>query len=147
MKKNIVPFDGLGFTIHLVNPPLITLADGSEVPKVNAKKIEKSVLKLLVKKKSPLTGSQLYFVRSMLDLSQLELSRILNLSSQSLISNYESRFDTLSGMDINTEILLIFKILEKLGLLKKNFDFNEKLIEVTPVRKFLKDDIIVLKAS
>ena len=130
-----------------MNPPLIILADGSKIPKVNVKKIENGVLKLLVKKKSPFTGSQLYFVRSMLDLSQLELSRVLNLSSQSLISNYESRFDKFSGMDINTEILLRFKILEKLGLLEKNFVFNEKLIEITPVRKVLKDDIIELKAS
>ncbi len=42
MKKNLVPFDELGFRVFLVDPPFITLPDGTKAPCPNMKKLQEA---------------------------------------------------------------------------------------------------------
>ena len=149
MTKNIVPYNGFGFTIHLINPPYFKYLDGSDVLDVHYGKLEKNVLKMLTKKKSPITGSQLRFIRSTFQMTQNQFSGFLNLANQAMISKYESAENDFSGMDTNTEILLRLKILEKIGSFDKPFKLSKKLVEITPIKRSnnLEDEIITLKAS
>jgi len=150
MKNKIIPYDGLGFTIHLIDPPFLKLPDGSQVVAPDIAKLEVKVLKILTKKKSPLTGSQVHFIRTYFELNQMNFSNMLNLSSQSLVSQWEAKRSSFTGMDINTEILLRIKVLEKLGLLNKPINLVNKLNEITPKKIKKEHDIeeyITLKAS
>lgn len=106
MTVNIVPYDGLGFLIHLVNPPLITLPDGTEIPAPNMRTLQRAVFLLLIEKPARLTGAEVRFVRKYLRLKQVELASLLHLSNHSAVSQWETREDEPAGMDYNTEILL-----------------------------------------
>ena len=106
MSENIVPYDGLGFLIYLINPPLIALPDGTEIPAPNMRTLQRSVFHSLIEKPARLTGAEIRFVRKYLRLKQAELANLLHLSNHSAVSQWETRESEPAGMDYNTEILL-----------------------------------------
>lgn len=106
MSENIVPYDGLGFLIYLINPPLLTLPDGTEIPAPNMRTLQKAVFQLLIEKPARLTGAEIRFVRKYLRLKQAELAALLHLSNHSAVSQWETREGEPTGMEYNTEILL-----------------------------------------
>ena len=106
MKRKIVPFDELGFRIFLINPPMMTLPDGTKIPAPNMKKLQLAAFKALAEKPSKLTGDEVRFVRKHLRMTQVDFAKWLNMSNHSVVSQWEGRAEHLSGMDYNTEVLL-----------------------------------------
>jgi DNA-binding transcriptional regulator YiaG len=106
MKKNLVPFDELGFRVFLIDPPFVTMPDGTRAPCPNMKKLQEAAFVGLVGKHSRLTGNEVRFLRKYLKKTQVEFAKWLNMANHSVISQWENREDDLSGMDYNTEVLL-----------------------------------------
>jgi len=55
-------YDGLGFSIHLINVPMIKTR-GEWTPDINYNQLQKSVLLALVTKSTSLTGNEICFIR------------------------------------------------------------------------------------
>jgi len=126
MKKNLVPFDELGFRIYLVNPPAALLGDGKKISAPNMKKLKLAAFKALAEKPSRLTGDEVHFIRKYLRMTQVNFSRWLNMSTHSTVSLWESYEKRLSGMDYNTEVLLR---LQMEALLSKKANVPMKKLE------------------
>lgn len=109
-----VVFRELGFPILLMDVPVINVR-GEPVPDVNLKVLQDSVFALLVTKPSRLTGAEVRFIRKYLRLRQADLAQVLNMANHSVVSQWESREDTPTGMDYNTEVLLRLWMAAKSG--------------------------------
>ena len=110
---NIV-FKELGVPVLLVDVPVVEIR-GEQVPDVNLKALQDSVFTLLVTKPSRLTGAEVRFIRKHLRLRQADLAQVLNMANHSVVSQWESREDALTGMDYNTEVLLRLWMAAKSG--------------------------------
>jgi DNA-binding transcriptional regulator YiaG len=100
-----VEFRELGFPILLVNPPMINIR-GHEVPDINMKMLQETLLRALVDKPARLTGAEVRFVRKYTRTTQKDLARLLGQANHSGVSQWESREDDSSGMKRPTEALL-----------------------------------------
>lgn len=135
---NIV-YKELGFPVLLVDVPLVEVR-GEQVPDVNLKVLQDSVFRLLVTKPSRLTGAEVRFIRKHLRLRQADLAQVLNMANHSVVSQWESREDALTGMDYNTEVLLRLwmaakgghadQLVELLESRLKNLEPNGGVLEV-----------------
>ena len=105
-NKKAIPYDELGFRIFLLNAPMLTLPDGSRCPAPNMKKLQEKAFSALAKKPSRLSGAEVRFIRKHMRLTQFEFANWLNMANHSVVSQWESKGELLSGMDYNTEILL-----------------------------------------
>ena len=111
MKNKLIPYDELGFRIFLLNPPFVSLPNGEKIPAPNMKVLQKLVFNALAEKMSRFTGNEVRFIRKYLRMTQVVFSELLNMSNHSVVSQWESKEDKVSGMDYNTEILLRLKML------------------------------------
>lgn len=101
-----IPYDELGFRIFLLNTPMLTLPDGSKCPAPNMKALQETAFRALAEKPSRLSGSEIRFIRKHMRMTQVDFANWLNMANHSVVSQWESKGDHLSGMDYNTEILL-----------------------------------------
>ncbi len=106
MSKKLVPFDELGFRVLLIDPPFMTMPDGTKVPSPNMKRLKEAAFAGLIGKHTRLTGNEVRFLRKYLKKTQVEFAAWLNMANHSVVSQWENREDELSGMDYNTEVLL-----------------------------------------
>ena len=105
MKHKNFIWDGLGFPIVFIG--FSTTKIGEEVfPDIDMNVLQKKAFRLLITKKSRLTGNELKFIRFHLQRTQVELSRAINAASRSSFSQWEQKRDEQTGMDINTEIMI-----------------------------------------
>lgn len=106
MKKKPIIFDELGFRIFLINAPMLTLPDGSTCPAPNMKELQEAAFRALAEKSTRLSGAEVRFIRKHIGMRQADFARWLNMANHSVVSQWESNEDHLSGMDYNTEIIL-----------------------------------------
>lgn len=106
MKNKPIPYDELGFRVYLLNAPILTLPDGSKCTAPNMKKLQETAFHALAKKPNRLSGSEVRFIRKYMRMTQAEFARWLNMANHSVVSQWESNGEHLSGMDFNTEIIL-----------------------------------------
>lgn len=106
MTRKPIPYDELGFRIYLVNAPMLTLPDGTKCPAPNMKRLQEAAFHSLAVKPSRLSGSEIRFIRKFLRMTQVDFASWLNMANHSVVSQWESKEEHLSGMDYNTEILL-----------------------------------------
>lgn len=119
-NKKPIPYDELGFRVFLLNAPMLTLPDGSECPAPNMKKLQDTAFGALAKKPNRLSGAEVRFIRKYLRMKQVNFAAWLNMANHSVVSQWESKDEHLSGMDYNTEIvlrLLMEAIISKKSLL------------------------------
>lgn len=137
-NKKPIPFDELGFRIFLLNSPMLTLPDGSECPAPNMKKLQETAFRALAKKPNRLSGSEVRFIRKYLRMTQVEFANWLNMSNHSVVSQWESKDEHLSGMDYNTEIILRL-LMEALISKKSNLPLSkiENLRGLTSVEEII----------
>jgi DNA-binding transcriptional regulator YiaG len=109
-----VLFKELGFPIVLVDPPMVSVR-GHRVPDVNMRALQETVFRLLVTKPARLTGAEVRFVRKRLGLTQADLAGVLNMANHSVVSQWEAREDSPTGMEYNTEVLLRVWMAAKAG--------------------------------
>ena len=145
MIKKLIPYNELGFKIILVNPPMLTLPNGTKIPAPNMKKLQITAFRALAEKPSRLTGDEVRFVRKYMQMTQVDFSKWLNMSNHSVVSQWEAREEHLCGMDYNTDILL--RLLMETHLSKRStFPINkiDKLRSLSFEEKIL---TLNLKAS
>lgn len=104
MKKDII-YTALGFPVILlgVNSKKVR---GIDVPDINLNTLQKIVFEALLEKPSNLSGAEVRFIRSYLQMTQTEFAKTLNQSGHSIISQWEKKGLKATGMDYNTEIWL-----------------------------------------
>lgn len=118
MNKKPIPYDELGFRLFLINAPMLTLPDGSKCPAPNMKSLQETAFRALAEKPTRLSGSEVRFIRKHMRMTQVDFASWLNMANHSVVSQWESKGDHLSGMDYNTEILL--RLLMEARLSKKS---------------------------
>lgn len=104
MKDKII-WEGLGFPIKLIGFKMKKI-NNEYVPDVNMKDIQQEAFKTLIAKQGRFTGCELKFIRTYLQLTQNEFAKAINASDRSSISQWEKKMDHMTGMDINTEIMI-----------------------------------------
>ena len=103
--KNKILWEGLGFPIQLIGFKTKTI-NGESVPDLNMKIIQETAFRGLIAKSGRFTGCELKFIRTYLHLTQIEFAKAINASDRSSISQWENKLDSITGMDINTEIMI-----------------------------------------
>lgn len=96
-------YDGLGFPIILVGFK-IKKVRGEMLPDMNAKELQIRVFEALTVKPGHLTGCELLFVRSYLELTQAQFASKVGLSNHSRVSQWEKKGLEASGMEYLTEL-------------------------------------------
>lgn len=104
MNKKIL-WEGLGFPVKLIGFKT-KIRNGELVPDVNMKDIQEIAFRSLISKHGRLTGCELKFIRTYLQLTQIEFTKAINASDRSSFSQWENKLDDITGMDINTEIMI-----------------------------------------
>lgn len=103
----------------LINAP-IRKTLGVWVLGINYSKLQNTVLLMLIKKPTPLSGKEISFIRHYLNLTTCEFSKFFDVSHVSIL-NWESRK---RKMDLNAEIVLRLRILDHLKISDKEFRKN-----------------------
>ena len=128
MSKKGFVYTALGFPVILLGARFKKVR-GIEVPDINLNTLQKSVFEALIDQPFCLTGAEIRFIRSYLQMTQDEFGKILNQSSHSIVSQWEKKGLKVTGMDNNTELWLrlhMAKTLRRLELTRYVETFLEK---------------------
>ena len=117
-------YNGLGFPIELHNVEMVKF-DGEFHPKIDVRKVADTAIKDLVSQPTRLTGNQIKFIRSYLEMSLRQFSEVVN-ESHMAIKKWEDFEDKPTNMDVNIEILLRLHIY-KHTTIKSDNDNKEML--------------------
>lgn len=123
MKKTII-YEDFGFPITLVEVP-IKIVMGEEILDIDMYNLQISVLKYLIFKKTPLTGSQLRFIRKFMKLSTTDFAKKVGVTHTTILSweKEEASINPTADVYIRMEIL---KTLQDADVRKF---FNEVTVE------------------
>ena len=105
-EKSKMVWEGLGFPVTLVGYEVKKSRDGEDVPVLNMNEIQEQAFRALIVWHSRFTGQHVRFVRSYLRETQTEFARNINQKHPSVVSTWEGKADEVTGMDINTELIL-----------------------------------------
>ncbi len=125
-KKKIKKFiyEGLGFPIILRNVPVVEML-GEEILDIDFNALQKTVLLSLCHKDSPLTGSEIKFIRKYFELTLVEFGLKFGCSHSAVLKweKYENHF---AKIEVTTDVcirLFIFSQLNrKSGAFKQLYD-------------------------
>ncbi len=110
--KNIktLIYEDFGFPITLVDVP-IKMVMGQEILDIDMYKLQISVLKHLIFKATPLTGSQLRFIRKFLKLSTTDFAKKLGVTHPTILSweKEEAHINPTADMCVRIEILKLIQ--------------------------------------
>src|SRR5438105_1595090 len=100
-KRESFIYEGLGFPIHFFNVPMKKVL-GEWAIDINFNALQTVVLKMLIRKQTPLTGGELRFIMGYLGMSTRKFSELFNVTHVSVLKwlNEDVR------MNSNTEICL-----------------------------------------
>ncbi len=115
-KKETLIFEGLGFPITLINAPQKKVL-GEWVLDLDLNKLQAFVLRLLVHKTSPLTGAEIRFMRSYLEMSLSAFGKLFRVTHVSVLK-WETEQTRLSP---TTEIYIRLYILNYLHAKDREF--------------------------
>jgi DNA-binding transcriptional regulator YiaG len=124
IRKDLV-FLGLGFPVIIRHCP-VTMIRGAESPDIDLNQLISEVFNQLVLKPDRFSGNQLRFIRSVFESSQVEFARMLNQKGHPIVSNWESKKQKFTGMDLNTEIILR----QKMALKSKSISIESLLNDI-----------------
>lgn len=135
IEKSYV-YEGLGFPVHLTNVPMIVIR-GEFTLNIDFNKLQKAVLMHLSHKKSPLTGSEIKFIRKYFSLTTAAFGNLFGYS-HSAILKWENHENSIARIAPTTEIYLRLYILDFLQ--KDALDFKELYheIRIPDLAKYLK---------
>lgn len=117
-------WEGFGFPVILSGVRFTTTPSGFEILDIDMKTLKKAVLRALMFKHWMLTGSELRFIRTALEMKQAEFAALIDVAGHSSIAQWEARRDSATGMGIHTEMILRLKVASRLeeGLEKSVLD-------------------------
>src|ERR1700738_5074872 len=118
-------WEGLGFPIRLVNVPMKKVF-GEWVLDINLEHFQKTVLNLLARKLTPLTGGELRFIIDYLQMSTRDFAQLFGVTHVAVIKweNEKSR------MNPGTEVCLRLYLLNYLKVADK--EFRKLYLKITP---------------
>lgn len=115
-KRETLIYEGLGFPIRLVNAPLKKVF-GEWVFDFSMGVFQKSILNMLARKPTPLTGAELRFVIDYFEMSYREFAKICGVSHVA-VAKWEKEK---ARMNPSTEVYIRFYILDHLKVTDKEF--------------------------
>jgi len=111
IEKNYI-YNGLGFPIMLDQIEMVSL--GNEwCPKVDVKKVANEAVKQLAVKDTPLTGSEVHFIRTHFGMSLRDFAEEVVHETHPAVTKWEKFEDKPTKMNTNTEIVIRNFILEQ----------------------------------
>lgn len=131
-KRETIIFNGLGFPIRLVNVPMKKVF-GEWVIDINFNILQETVLNILARKHSALTGKEIRFIIDYLEMSTREFAKLFGVTHAAVLK-WEN---DLSKMNPSTEAYLRLYILDYLKVSDK--EFRKLYLEISP--KNLHDQI------
>ncbi len=115
-KKKTFVYEGLGFPIKLINVPMKKVL-GEWCIDINMNKLMVVILHALVHKPFPLTGDELYFIRTYLEMTTTDFGKIFGVSHVAVIK-WENEKNRISPA---LEFLIRLYILDYLKAKDKEF--------------------------
>lgn len=109
-KTRTIIYEDFGFPITLVDVP-IKMVLGQEILDIDMYKLQINVLKQLIFKATPLTGSQLRFIRKFLRLSTTDFARKLGVTHPTILSweKEEAHINPTADMCVRIEVLKLIQ--------------------------------------
>ncbi len=92
---------GFGFPVYLLNVPMVNIR-GTWIPKVNYKKLAEVVLLSLAQKPFPLTGNELKFIRTKLEMTLNKFANRFYVTHPAVLK-WENKGDEATNMNWSTE--------------------------------------------
>ena len=111
IEKNYC-YTGLGFPVELEQVEMVKLG-GEWHPKVDVRKVASEVINLLATKDSVLTGNEVRFIRTHLDMSLREFGDKVVHESHAAVRKWEEKGDKPTAMNPNTEFVIRNFIIEQ----------------------------------
>lgn len=137
-------YEGFGFPVLLENFTFVKKRD-IWTPDIDYNKFQKAMLLALCRKPIPLTGNEIYFIRTYFEMTLENFGKHFGLSHAAVLK-WEKTKNKPAKMNPTTELCLRLLILEKLNVnnmvfrkIFKNFNM-EKIVKEnkTPSKAFLK---------
>lgn len=94
-----------GFPLVILNPKWKTRL-GQKVLDLNLSLVARELFPLVLKKEGRLTGGEVKFIRTFLDMTQTKFAESIGLSDHSPVSRWEKKPDAITGMDAPQEFTL-----------------------------------------
>lgn len=104
MKTKKALYQALGFPIVILNPSYVEF-EGEKVLDISPEKIMRSAFEAVIMKPFRLSGSEIKFLRTYMELSQIEFAKLVGVDHSS-IAKWEKKKDAFTGMEVPTEALL-----------------------------------------
>ena len=124
-KTDTFMWEGLGFPIRLINVPMKKVF-GEWVLDINLEHFQKTVIRILACKSTPLTGSELRFIIDYLRMSTREFARLFGVTHAAVVK-WESEK---SRMSPSTEVCLRLYLLNHLKITDK--EFRKLYLQINP---------------
>lgn len=100
MRK--VQYKGLGFPVWILDPKFNE--DGTM--KLDLNRLMEDIFAALLAKPARFSGSEVRFIRTYMDLTQVDFAKLLKLKDHSSVSKWEKKLLEATNMDPNTELAL-----------------------------------------
>jgi len=127
VKKKHIDYS-CGFPVVLLNVPMVKILD-DWLPDINYDKLAKLVLLVLAKKRMPLTGSEIRFIRYYFEMTVREFARRLGVKHTAVVK-WESKQDHDASVTWGIEKDIRLFILDKLCKSNKAFRDSYKELDV-----------------
>jgi DNA-binding transcriptional regulator YiaG len=117
LSEKIVPafkYHGCGFPVTISNAPLKAFRD-DWVLDMDLEAVDKRVAMLLMESEYSLTGAQVKFLRTFLEMNQRDFAEIVDVTHAAVVK-WEATKNHQTKMDTNTERFLRIFIMRRLGL-------------------------------
>lgn len=146
MNKKITKtfiFEGLGFPIVLINAPWKKIL-GEWVLDINFKKLQHFVLKSLIHKLIPLSGSELRFIRKFLEMTTTDFGKLFGVSHAAVIKWENDK----SQVNLGTEVCIRLYVLDHLCTRDNEFrKFYHQMSIENLIKHKKKDKVIPLEIN
>ncbi len=132
-------YEGFGFPIKLINCPMKKVF-GEWVLDINLSKFQIDILKELIYKPVPLTGTELRFIRKFLELSTIDFGKRVGVSHPAVLKWEKEQVN----MNPATEIYIRLYVLQQLQAKDKEFRNLYEQISIENLLKHKNDKKIPL---
>lgn len=116
-RRKKIKYSGLGFPVILIGFETEKIL-GEELPKLNHRKLEDLVFKLLVGSDFCFSGAHLAFVRKYMGMTQEQFAKELGMKNHSRISQWESKKQKTTEMSSVTEMAVRLLMIDYIGRIK-----------------------------
>ncbi|NGX52505.1 MAG: hypothetical protein KR126chlam5_00805 [Candidatus Anoxychlamydiales bacterium] len=128
IEKEII-YEGLGFPILLRNVPMVEIRE-NWIPDIDLNVLQKVTLLALAHQPVDLTGNQIRFIRTWLDLTQSEFGKLFGVTHPAVVK-WEKKRNSVAKINLTTQRDLRLWMLDQ--LLTRDEDFRKafKIIHKT----------------